>query len=291
MAPGQPARPSHGRPRRPQARPALAQRRSYPLRCRLLCCPQPGSGTSACGPGQPAPRWRSGRRPPICWPPGCWPVPHRPLARSRWHPRTAAGSHVPAPGPAARPPLAAQGLPTAARRPVPRVTRRSVPLVTRRPVPLVTRRLVPPVTRRPADPPAWLPRGAHAAADPRLGPGPPGPIPAVPLLMDLQVRCLQLTRQLALCSVARSRASGRSLSSGSRAQGASAGRSAPRGSCSLALAGAVLATSAVSASGRIATICPCSALRLPGRSAAAVIPALSGSAAASVPCWSEASGN
>lgn len=266
MAPDRPARPSPGLPRRPQVRPAVARRRSDPLRCRLLCCPPPGFGTNACGPGPPAARYQR----PDPRPPNCWPARHQPAARSRWHPRPAARAHLPAPGlPASGP--AAPGL-TA-----PGLTTPSPPTAPPRPVPLAARRT--------AARPAWLPRGARGAAARHHGPGQPGQIPAVPLLEDHQVRCSQLTRQLALCSVARSRASGRSLSSGSRAQWASGGRSAPRGSCSYALAGAVLATSAVSASGRIATICPCSVLRLPGRSAAAVIPAPAGPAAASAPRW------
>ncbi len=75
--------------------------------------------------------------------------------------------------------------------------------------------------------------------------------------------------QLTLCSVARSRACGRSLPSGSRAQPASSGRSAPRGSCSYALSGAVLAMLALPASRHVAITCPCAASRLSGRGASA----------------------
>ena len=80
---------------------------------------------------------------------------------------------------------------------------------------------------------------------------------------------IRLAHQLTLCSVARSRAFGRSLPSGSRAQSACPGRSAPRGSCSYALSGRAAAVAAFSPSRHVANTCPCEAPRLSGRVASA----------------------
>ena len=75
-------------------------------------------------------------------------------------------------------------------------------------------------------------------------------------------------------SVARFRAFGQSLPSGSRAQPTSPARSAPRGNCSYALCGAVSATLAFPASRRVANTCPCAAPRRSGRGASATVQAL-----------------
>lgn len=88
--------------------------------------------------------------------------------------------------------------------------------------------------------------------------------------MSLRHRLIRSDHQLTLCSLARSRAFGRSLPSGSRAQPASTGRSAPRGSCSYALAGALAAVLASPATRHVAITCPCSAPRLSGRGASAL---------------------
>jgi len=84
-------------------------------------------------------------------------------------------------------------------------------------------------------------------------------------------RSFRSGHQLTLCSVARSRAFGRSLPSGSRAQPASPGRSAPRGNCSYALTGAVLAVLASPATRHVAITCPCSAPRESARGASAIV--------------------
>jgi hypothetical protein len=73
------------------------------------------------------------------------------------------------------------------------------------------------------------------------------------------------------CPVARSRAFGRSLPSGSRAQPTSLGRSAPRGSCPYALTGAAYAMLASPFSGRVANTCPCAAPRRLGRGPSAAV--------------------
>jgi hypothetical protein len=87
------------------------------------------------------------------------------------------------------------------------------------------------------------------------------------------------------CSLARSRAFGRSLPSGSRAQPTSSGRSAPRGSCSYALAGAACAIVASPASRHVANTCPCAAPRLSGRGCCAAVAADTGPAGADDPDW------
>ena len=112
----------------------------------------------------------------------------------------------------------------------------------------------------------------------------------LPTLPDRRIRSVQPTHQPALCSVARSRACGRSLPSGSRAQPTSSGRAAPRGSCPYALSGAVLARLAVSASGHVPNTCPRSAARPSGRDASAVAIARTGSGPTAIPAEPWASG-
>jgi hypothetical protein len=137
-----------------------------------------------------------------------------------------------------------------------------------------------PETPPTADRPAWLPLDAGAAARGWARMQSPAVRPTLP---DREIRFRQSTRQLALCSVARSRACGQSLPSCSRAQLASSGPAAPRGSCPYAVSEAVLAESAVSASGHVANTCPCSVPRPSGRGTAAVAMARIGPAAATVP--------
>ncbi len=134
--------------------------------------------------------------------------------------------------------------------------------------------------RRPAARLAWLRHGGRGAAGrgPNCRSRPPircrsSQPTRWPTQPNRPVHLFQPTHQLALCSVARSRAFGRSLPSGSRAQPTSSGRSAPRGSCSYALTGAVLAMLASPASRRVAITCPCAASRPSGRGASAVLAA------------------
>jgi hypothetical protein len=215
---------------------------------------QRGTARSACGPGQPTcqPRLAAGA-PGQC--PAAGPQPYR-WPTGRW------------------------------------LTRR---LLTAGWQPIVVRQ---PTARRPAVRLAWLQPAAHGAAGPRLS----GRCPKLQLRHPaLQGRCrapqrlcqpnpwtrqdlvCQPIHQPALCCFARSRAFGRSLRSGSRAQPAPSGRSAPRGSCSYALTDAA-AIVASSASRRVAITCPSAASRSSDRVASAVMLASSRpSAAISLP--------